>query len=125
MFDFWSFLIPNKSLLNFIKYRDELGWGIFHRANVNCLRDSKSFETLYSSCKCEISTTPQIQTVFYVINNREEVTFVSEVSTIAVVHTKCSNFVSIQIDPSTIDGFVSFVSSRTNPTCLKFFKVQF
>ena len=63
MFDFWSFLIPNKSLLNFIKYRDELGWGIFHRGNVNCLRDSKSFENLYSSCKCEISTTPKIQTV--------------------------------------------------------------
>ena len=113
------------NLLNFIKYRDELGWGIFHRGNVNCLRDSKSFENLYSSCKCEISTTPQIQTVFYVINNREEVTFVSQVSIIAVVHIQCSNFVSIQIDPSTVDEFVSFASSRTNPTCLRFFKVQF
>ena len=122
---FWSFLISNKSLLNFIKHRDELGWGIFHRGNVNCHRDSKIFENLYSSCKCEISTTPQIQTVFYVINNGEEVTFVSQVSIIAVVHNQCSNFVSIQIDPSTINGFVSFASSRTNSTCLRFFKVQF
>ena len=107
MSDFWSFLIPNKSLLNFIKYRDELRWSIFHCGNVNCLRDSKSFENLYSSCKCEISTTPKAQTVFYVINNREEVTFVSQVSILAVVHTQCSNFVSIQIDPSMINGFAS------------------
>ena len=106
--------------MNFSKYRDELGWGIFHRGNVNCLRESKSFENLYSSCKCEISTTPQVQTVFYVINNREKVTFVSQVSIIAVVHTQCSNFVSIQIDPSTINGFVSFASSRTNFQCFSF-----
>ena len=54
----WSvtsfFLIPNKSLLNFIKYSDELGQGTSHCGNANFIRDSKSFENLYSSCKCEV-----------------------------------------------------------------------